>query len=150
MSHPAWTWPIHLAEAAEALVEPERAGPMQANCQNPVVFLLEYRDGLRAATLMIPGHLEGFGYAARVNGKVESTGFNRSGDRHQPFSYLGLNIQEMFLTGRPQYPVERTLLVTGALDALMESRHLGHVRVGTPHLEVTYRPSGRPALRPHP
>ena len=37
------------------------------------------------------------------------------------FSYLGLNIQQMMLTGKPTYPVERTLLVTGALEALMES-----------------------------
>jgi hypothetical protein len=49
------------------------------------------------------------------------------------FSYLGLNIERMFLTNEPQYPVERTLLVTGALDALMRSRHDGHERcVRTP------------------
>ncbi len=137
------TWSRELAMAAEARVEPKKAGPMEENCRNPVVFLLEYVDGFRAATLMLPGHLRGFGYAARVNGHVKSTGFNRQGDPHQPFSYLGLNIQEMFLTGRPPYPVERTLLVTGALDALMESRCLGHVRVATPHLNVDYRPFKR-------
>lgn len=38
---------------------------------------------------------------------------------------VGLNIQKMFLTGKAQYPVERTLLVTGALDSLMISRHAG-------------------------
>ena len=44
----------------------------------------------------------------------------------------------MFLTGRPQYPVERTLLTTGAHAALMDSRHLGGIRIETPWLAVGY------------
>ena len=141
-------WSRALAEAAEARIENKEPGRMEENCQNPVVFLLEYTDGLRAATLMLPGHLHGFGYAARVNGQVESTGFSQGVSGEQPFSYLGLNIQEMFLTGQPQYPVERTLLVSGALDALMESRYRGHVRVETPHLKVAYKPSRKAPIRP--
>ena len=37
--------------------------------------------------------------------------------RAQHFAYLGLNVQKMFITGEPQYPAERTLLATGAIDA---------------------------------
>ena len=70
------------------------------------------------------------------------------GDPHPHFVYMGLNIQEMFLTGQPQYPVERTLLTSGALAAAMESRHRGHVRVETPHLAVAYTPPERPPMRP--
>ena len=80
------------------------------------------------------------GVRRRVDGKVEATGLNRDGGLDDPFSRLGLNIQEMFLTGESQYPVERTLLVTGALEALMESRYRGGVRLETPHLRVSYRP----------
>ena len=142
------TWPRELAEAAEARVEPKERGRMEDNCENPTVFLLEYADGLRAATLILPGHLRGFGYAARVDGQVESTGYNPQTGLRQPFAYLGLNIQQMFLTGRPQYPVERTLLVTGALDSLMESRYRGHERIETPHLSVAYKPFETPPIRP--
>ena len=42
------------------------------------------------------------------------------------------------------YPVERTLLTTGALAYLMESAHQGHKRLETPMLRVAYR---APALR---
>ena len=132
-------WSRELAEAAEACVGPKEAGSIEENCKNPAVFLLEYADGLRAATLMLDGHLRGFGYAAQVDGRMESAEFNPGG-LERPFSALGLSIQEMFLTGRPQQPVERTLLVSGVLDALMESRHRGHVRIETPHLNVAYEP----------
>jgi hypothetical protein len=50
--------------------------------------------------------------------------------------------QKLFLDHQPTYPVERTLLVTGALDALMESHYQGHVRIETPHLaNVGYQAS---------
>ena len=145
----AGLWSRELADAAESRVESRSPDPMEMACSNPKVFLIEYRDGLRAATLMLPGHLGGFGYAARVDGKVQATGLNRVADSQQPFSYLGLNVQQMFLTDRPQYPVERTLLVTGVLDALIESRHRGHIRVETPHLAVKYEPSRHPPISPN-
>ena len=115
---------------------------MEDNCEKPGVFILEYNDGFRATTLMLDGHLPGFGYASRINGQVESTEFNSTGSLQDAFSYQGLNIQEMFLTGNPQYPVERSLLVSGILDALMESRYRKHTRIETPHLDVKYDPFG--------
>ena len=141
-------WSRELAEAAVDRVQPKAAGRMEDNCTNPAAFLLDYSDGLRATVLLLPGHLRGFGYAARANEAIVSTGLNPGADRHQPFSYLGLNVQEMFLTGEPQYPVERTLLVTGALEALMESRHSDHARIETPHLNISYSPFRMDPIRP--
>ena len=141
-------WSRELAEAADARIALKEPGRMEDNCENPIVFLLEYVDGFRAAVLLLPGHLRGFGYASRIDGQVESTELNPGGHFRQPFTYLGLNVQEMFLTGRPQHPVERTLLVSGALDALHESRYLGHTRVETPHLNVTYSPFETTPIRP--
>ena len=77
--------------------------------------------------------------AARVENRVESCEFYLHGDPHPHFSFLSLNAQDLFLTGQPTYPVERTLLVSGALEALLDSRHRGHVRIETPHLDVSYR-----------
>ena len=140
-------WSRELAEAAEAHIRQRDPGRMEDNCVNPAAFLIEYNDGFRATTLMLDRHLKGFGYAARVGGDVLSTGYQVE-DMDLLFGYQGLNIQEMFLTGRPQYPVERTLLVSGALDALMESRHRGHARIETPHLAVAYSPPEKAPMRP--
>ncbi len=54
------------------------------------------------------------------------------------FAYLGRNVEEMVLTGKPTYPVERCLLTTGALEAALTSRFQGHARLVTPHLDVAY------------
>ena len=60
------------------------------------------------------------------------------------FSHLG-HVLELFVQrGRPIYPVERTLLVTGILDAAMTSRHEDGRRLETPHLAVQYAPPGAP------
>ena len=76
-----------------------------------------------------------------MNGETVSTGFH-TGDTtiRESFGAQGLAIHEMFLTGRAQYPVERSLLTTGAHAALMDSRHLGGVRIETPWLNFSYEP----------
>ena len=135
-----WSW--DLAEAALALIEPKGEGGLRENSETIAVFLLEYVDGFKAATLMsggFSGWLKGWGYAARVDGKIEASEFYLHGDPHPHFSYLSLNAQDLFLTGQPNYPVERTLLVSGALESLLDSRYRGHVRIDTPHLNVAYR-----------
>jgi hypothetical protein len=45
----------------------------------------------------------------------------------------------MFITGERFYPVERTLLTTGALSFLMESRYQSNSRIETPMLNISYR-----------
>jgi len=132
-------WDRELYDAAVEYIEAKEAGDVREHCKNPAVFLMEYADGLKTATLMLTGYVKGWGFAARRNGEVEGMRVLLSDNPHPHFSYLSLNIQQMFLTGKPQYPVERTLLISGALEALLDSRHQGHVRIDTPHLDVSYR-----------
>lgn len=149
-------WWRDLAEAACATVEAsgKEPGSMEDNCENPALFLLEYRDGFRGAVLMLNGYLRELAYASRrEDDTVESTWFKCQGHGGQDgayahFSYLGLNVEEMFLTGTPQYPIQRTLLTSGALEAALTSRYEGHVRLETPWLDVTYRSYERLVWRP--
>ena len=140
-------WSQELAAAAVMNIENKKDGNMEAHCKTPAAFLLEYADGLRAAVLMLNGYIQGWGYAGRIDGQIQGMEVYLSGPPHAHFSYLGLNIQQMFLTGVPQYPLERTLLVTGALAALMESRYQGHIRIETPHLDVRYRSYDKMPIR---
>ena len=47
-------------------------------------------------------------------------------------------IDAMIQTGHAGYPVERTLLTTGMLDAVMNSKFQGHKKLDTPHLAIRY------------
>ena len=144
-------WSGALGELAIGQIESAGEGSLEQQCAEPAIYLLEYADGLQAATLMangFQGGMQGWGYAAKIDGQTRACEFYLHGDPHPHFSYLSLNIQEMFLTGKPQYPVERTLLVSGALEALLDSRHRGHVPVETPHLNVAYTSYSTPPIRP--
>jgi hypothetical protein len=57
------------------------------------------------------------------------------------FSPLVNNVERMFLTGQPTYPVERTLLTSGLVIAGVDSLHQDQVRVATPHLDIAYQPT---------
>jgi len=134
-------WSAPLLKAALACSKTIKPGAIEQNVKKPVLFLLEYRDGLRAALYYLDGHTQDFLFAAKLAGRAEpvATCFGASEGRPlKHFDGLVDCIEEMFVTGRPAYPVERTLLTSGALDFLMESLHRS-ARVETPELKVSYR-----------
>lgn len=117
------------------------AKPIPAPAPQAAVFLLEYRDGFRAAVYMLEeaGNL----FAAQWKGRAEpvATRFGYpegKGRRLAHFDGLVHCIEELFLTGKSPRPIERTLLVTGALAALLDSKYHGR-RMETPELAIAYR-----------
>ncbi len=144
-------WPRDLAEAGCAQIPSQAGKPLEAIFPKPALFIIEYRDGFRGTVLMRPGpegDLETFAYAARINDQIQACEVFLGGDPHPHFSYLSLNVEEMFVTGQPTWPVERTLLTTGILEAALDSRHRGHVPVETPYLDIAYRSYDRVPWRP--
>jgi hypothetical protein len=79
--------------------------------------------------------------AFKVKGKQEpdSTNCYVPTENSNNFSPLTHAIANMYMTGQRLYPVERTLLTTGALANIMESAHSGHRRLETPMLKVAYK-----------
>jgi hypothetical protein len=62
------------------------------------------------------------------------------GKPHHHFGCLVKNIEILFETGEPPYPVERTMLSSGILDFALESRIQGHIKLSTPQLaQVSYQ-----------
>lgn len=113
------------------------------------VWLIEYRDGFRAAVAMLNGFLyEGDGGAFCFAGQLKGEDKPRSCQFYlqqpDPFAHFAQLVKAfdvMVQTSHPPYPVERTLLTTGILDAVMKSHHQGGRKIETPHLQIAYRPT---------
>src|SRR5579863_635400 len=96
-------------------------GPRPAEMAKDAVFyLIEYRDGTHATVAMHTGFVHDFccGISTRGNDKPFAVTFRVQDDPpFGHFEYLLRAIEHMLHTGQPAYPVERTLLTTGILDA---------------------------------
>ncbi len=107
-------------------------------------LLLTYRDGLRGTVLKYGTSSNRWNFACRVKGEpqIQATAmFNGPWGNRNLFKALSHSVQHFFRTGRPPYPVERTLLVSGVLDAAMWSHELKGCRIDTPNLEWCYSPT---------
>ncbi len=127
-----------LVETAVECMEDRPDGHYRDHCKEPMAFLFHYRDGLKASCVMLNGYIKQWGFAAHVDGEVQACEVHlQSGYPHSHFNYLSLNIEEMFVTGKPSYPVERTLMSTGMTNFMMVSKHVGK-RIDTPEMEIVY------------
>ncbi len=151
-------WPRPLMEAALSrshTLTPARPGfndifptddDMRRLVKDPVAYRYEHLDGLRSTVLLMNGLVKDFNFAAYVNGAREPW----STQMYLPmpdgrttlanfFSPQVNNVEKMYLTGKPTYPVERTLLTTGLTAGGVESLYRGQTRFETPHLAISYQ-----------
>jgi hypothetical protein len=109
--------------------------------KNPVAYQMEYADGLRTTMLMMNGVVSDITVALRLKGRREplSTLFYLPPDPNVAYSaQLMSKAEELFMTGRAPYPIERTLLTTGLVAAGVQSLGTGEKRLDTPHLAIRY------------
>jgi hypothetical protein len=137
-------WDRSLLDAAMAKVPEKGRGKVEAEDEKAIVYLIDYRDGLRAASYMSPRHVHDFAFAGRAKGQKEALvcWYELPKPQRDHFSFLVQNAAQMMTTGKAVYPVERTLLTTGMLAFLMESKANGHKRIETPQLSVNYQLPG--------
>jgi hypothetical protein len=115
---------------------------------DPVMYRIEYADGLKCTLLMLSGLVIDFTVAVRVKNQqaplstqMYLPGLHPGQTLPNFFSALAHQIESLFLTGKPPYPIERTLLTTGILAAAIDSLTQGQKRLDTPHLrQVAYQP----------
>jgi len=148
-----WSW--ELLEHALGRSTSRNAGDIRNNCKRfprpstwgnfvkgPIAFHVEYADGLKATVLQLDGHVADETFACRVAGqkKPESCLFWLPPPPGAAFlEALSSHVETFLATGKPPYPVERTLLTSGILDYALESRVAGK-RLETPDLSVSYAP----------
>jgi hypothetical protein len=148
-----WSW--DLLEAALSRSPSRNVGDIKENCRHyrspldhpelrksPMAFIVEYRDGLRESVLVLNGHVDDTTFAARIGDEKKpiSTLFYLPPPPGAAFlEALTVRIEDFLTTGKPPYPVERTLLTGGILDCVLDSRIRDHKRLETPDLDVSYK-----------
>jgi hypothetical protein len=118
-------------------------GALPQLVKNPMAYCIEYQDGTRATMLMLNGANQDFVFSARVAGHgLVATQFFHSPPPNVTYSAsLAAKIEELFSKGTAPYPARRTMLVSGMLEACLNSRSRLNQRLETPHLDVHYKPS---------
>ncbi len=135
-------WSRELLDAAAATTPMPPRGRPKELAKNATFFLIEYRDGLKACVAMSTGLASQFAFAGQIKGEARSAAtWFRLQDRRPfgHFAHLLRAIEHTVHTGKPAYPVERTLLTTGVLDALMHSAAERNRVIKTPELDIRYQ-----------
>lgn len=110
--------------------------------EEPVAYRFEYADGVRSTMLLLNGLVGDFTFAARLKGTGQpiSSLFYLPPNPNVTYSAsLMSKAEETFLTGKSPYPIERTLLTTGLVEAGVRSLGTGQQRIETPHLAIRYQ-----------
>ena len=113
-------------------------------------LIVTYKDGTRGTALAVGSTADRWNFACRLRAQKEPIAtalYNGPWGNLCLFTALSNAIVHFFKTGKSPYPVERTLLVSGILDAAMHSHHAGGKPIDTPHLEFAYQPQDFSALR---
>lgn len=128
--------------------------------REPILFVIDYKDGLRANIFTLNYAVAEWAAAWKYADSDESASTVFWTQELRPFmhfTYLLMGIEQMVQTGKPTWPVERTLLTSGALDALLISKQDGGKKLETPWLDIDYQsewnwrqppppPPGRPIM----
>jgi hypothetical protein len=141
---------LDMVEAAMGREQAVRHVPLRELIRAPARgILLKYKDGLKGAVISVGYSAVRWSAAWKLKGssEIQSTYFyGGPWNNRGLFRALSHAIQQFFVTGKPQYSVERTLLTTGALDAAMHSRASGKPEA-TSQLELSYQPIDFRAVR---
>jgi hypothetical protein len=110
--------------------------------KDPAAYCIEYTDGTRATMLMLNGAVQDYNISIRLEDqKMISTQFLRPLPPNEAYSAcLASKVESLYQTRKAPYPTQRALLVTGMLEACLNSRHRFGQRIETPHLAIQYQP----------
>ncbi|MEQ9411418.1 MAG: hypothetical protein RIK87_27130 [Fuerstiella sp.] len=105
---------------------------------------ITYVDGLKATVLKHGSSADRWNFACRLRKEKQPRAtalFNGPWGNRCLFKALSHAIQHAFTTGTEPYPADRTLLTTGAVEAVMQSWNQAGKAISTPHLSIRYQPT---------
>ncbi len=145
-------WSLDLARAAMRVEFGDKLPDITqpVNKIEPWGILLTYRDGTKGTVLKLgDSSSTRWHFACKLAGEqTPRVTSHHVGPWRNRCLFMALShaIQQFFVTRVAPYPVERTLLTTGALEAAVRSRSELR-RLATPHLNVVYSSRDYRALR---
>ncbi|MFN7921317.1 MAG: hypothetical protein U0Q16_14545 [Bryobacteraceae bacterium] len=143
-----WKWSAENPWARELLAEAMRhddtlqRGKPEDTVKKPMLFLLGYRSGLLGVLYMLTGHTQQGGFAVELEGASQPSVCCFLTQWGRPWSHgngLSYWVERTIVEGKEFYPPERTLLATGATEAIMDSAFAKGAKIDTPHLDVRYK-----------
>ena len=114
---------------------------VQKLARNPRGWLLEHRDGLRSALLVLDGVVADYNFAVLTSKReiISAQILRPPAPTQHAFSALAAVVEDFFGTGKPPWPARRSLLEAGLLEAF----NLPQTKLGTatktPDLAISYR-----------
>ena len=112
------------------------SGVLPQLVHNPAAYCIEYTDGTRATLLMLNGADADFTFATEVpgHGRIATQFFRGPTPNLSYTAALAHKIEQFYTTKTSPFPVQRTQLTSGILEACLTSRERNNVRIETPHL----------------
>jgi hypothetical protein len=112
--------------------------------KDPIAYRFDYKDGTKATMLLMNGLVGDFTFSAKLKNQDEplSTLFHLPPNPNVVYSAaLMSKAEETFVNHKSPYPIERTLLTSGLVEAAVRSLGTGQKRLPTPHLVIHYQPT---------
>jgi hypothetical protein len=116
------------------------SGVLAQLVRNPAAYCIEYSDGTRATMLMLDGADADFTFASDVpgHGRIATQFFRGPTPNLSYTAALANKIEQFYTTKISPFPVQRTQLTSGILEACLTSRERNNVRIETPHLSTIH------------
>lgn len=137
--------PKDLTEAAlRAVADPAPSlQDLPKRVEKPILWQVQYADGLKASVLELNGAIQGWAGAWRLKRGARALGATRFWTQEaRPAAHFTLllnGVERMMLTGKASWTARRTLMTSGLLDALLQAGTPGRsAGLETPWLDWGY------------
>ena len=148
-----WSWPLLAAALSrsdtpqgDALLDGRtqdlvRLGLVPKLATHPRAWIIEHRDGFKSTLLVLDGVVADFNFAVRTkSGTIVSAQILRTpSPAMNHFSRLTAVLEDFFRGSPSPWPIERSYLIAGLLDAFSRPAARTGKQVSTPNLGIAYR-----------